>query len=299
MKTCRHGAPDYSLSMRILFVSLLFGAAGLATGCMPEPLRLEARYAAAGREDVLRTTDALDDDTPLDVWWPASTDDDNPAPLVVWANGSGATPQTYESLLHHLASWGFVVAAADDPAQGDGGRVWQVVQHARRKHGDRDSDWYGRLNIDAIATMGTSQGSTGALNAVGKYDDCNCVQTVVANALPALQWADDDDVYEASDVRVPVLVVSGELDGLISPVANNQATVAAINSPLPSVAAHLRGAGHLEIEGNGGGFRGYTTAWLRARLLGDTVAAGVFFGPDSELSRNGRWKDISTSTNQQ
>lgn len=38
----------------------------------------------------------------------------------VWGNGTGAVPAVYAPLLRHLASYGFVVAAADTPFSGTG-----------------------------------------------------------------------------------------------------------------------------------------------------------------------------------
>src|SRR6266540_1257504 len=41
-------------------------------------------------------------------------------PVIVWGNGTGATPQIYDGLLRHLASHGFVVAAANTTQSGSG-----------------------------------------------------------------------------------------------------------------------------------------------------------------------------------
>lgn len=40
----------------------------------------------------------------------------------------------------------------------------------------------------------------------------------------------------------------------------------------------LAGANHFTPVGNGGGYRGPITAWLRFHLLGDEQARGLFFG---------------------
>src|SRR5215217_4953971 len=37
------------------------------------------------------------------------------SPVIVWGNGTGATPAAYDGLLRHWASYGFIVAAANTP----------------------------------------------------------------------------------------------------------------------------------------------------------------------------------------
>src|SRR4051812_37017925 len=40
--------------------------------------------------------------------------------IVLWGNGTGAQPVNYKEILQDLASWGFVVAAANTPNAGTG-----------------------------------------------------------------------------------------------------------------------------------------------------------------------------------
>src|SRR3954468_8357049 len=56
-------------------------------------------------------------------------------PVVLWGNGTGASPANYDGLLRHWASEGFIVAAADtrNAYSGQemiGGLDWLVAQNA-------------------------------------------------------------------------------------------------------------------------------------------------------------------------
>jgi hypothetical protein len=51
----------------------------------------------------------------------------------------------------------------------------------------------------------------------------------------------------------------------------------------------LRGAGHNTIQGTGGGYLGYLTAWLRYQLAADPYAATAFHGSRAELLGNPSW----------
>ncbi|NWP15652.1 alpha/beta hydrolase, partial [Escherichia coli] len=59
-----------------------------------------------------------------DVFYPSNIASRNTRlPLVVWANGTGSTPDNYTNWLKHLASWGFVVVATRDQQTGYGDTV--------------------------------------------------------------------------------------------------------------------------------------------------------------------------------
>jgi len=60
----------------------------------------------------------------------------------------------------------------------------------------------------------------------------------------------------------------------------------------------LNGADHLTIQGNGGGYLGYLTAWLMYQLQGDQYAGGAFVADPPEVNTNPSWswqaeKDLS------
>lgn len=61
---------------------------------------------------------------------------------------------------------------------------------------------------------------------------------------------------------------------------------------MPRRSAELRGASHLTAIGNGGGFRGVTTAWFRFHLMGDEEARGEFFGTSCAICGSPAWSEV-------
>src|ERR1700761_849347 len=51
------------------------------------------------------------------------------APVILWGNGTGTQPMDYQALLHHLASYGFVVAAAITPNAGSGSEMLHCLDY--------------------------------------------------------------------------------------------------------------------------------------------------------------------------
>ena len=47
------------------------------------------------------------------IYHPRNVDDGVEHPVILWGNGTGASPSSYSGLLSHLASHGFIVAAAN------------------------------------------------------------------------------------------------------------------------------------------------------------------------------------------
>jgi hypothetical protein len=83
-----------------------------------------------------------------------------------------------------------------------------------------------------------------------------------------------------------MFVVAGEEDSIVP--ARVVARTVYAPSLVPTVFGILSGATHLDPLGDGGGFRGYVTAWFAACLSGDRVARSAFVFPCS-LCKNEEW----------
>jgi pimeloyl-ACP methyl ester carboxylesterase len=152
---------------------------------------------------------------------------------------------------------------------------------------DHDSDFGGHLDTTRVAAAGHSQGAGGAARATLASD--GLITTVVTLNPPDPFWIPAADRLDVSAVTVPVLLLSGTRDTLISPPR----TLTGYYDRIPGAAARasLRGADHNTIQRTGGGHLGYLTAWLRFRLTGDPYAAAAFRGPQAELLGNAAWQN--------
>jgi len=87
-----------------------------------------------------------------------------------WANGTGASPNTYATILQRSASFGAVVTAANTPNSGTGREVSVCIDELARDRSDASGDF---------ATAGHSQGGSGCINAARRVNMANGATRVV------------------------------------------------------------------------------------------------------------------------
>ncbi|MEV6159716.1 alpha/beta hydrolase [Nonomuraea sp. NPDC052129] len=208
-------------------------------------------------------------------------------PIITWGNGTGAVPTQYSGLLNQLASWGFAVVASTDTTTGTGSEMIAAAQYLIARNTDSSSVFYDKLDVTKVGAVGHSQGAGGSVNTATKSG--GLIDTVVPIALPAPIWVGSGDKFYVDQLACPVLFVSGANDTLISPNSALQTYYGQV--PGAAAKAQLKGADHNTVQGTGGGFLGYVTAWLMYQLQGDTYARGAFAGTTPELNTNANWQN--------
>ncbi|REE97348.1 chlorophyllase/cutinase-like alpha/beta fold protein [Thermomonospora umbrina] len=185
-------------------------------------------------------------------------------PVVIWGNGTGASPSAYDKLLRHWASHGFIVAAANTAQANNGTKMRAGIDLLTRRNTEAGSPYQGRVDLENIASAGHSQGGAGALNAAA---DARVDAVLPIQPGPL---TDSDRMDE------PALFLAGQKDWIVSPAMVKRLYNDAAH--VPAIYAEVRGAGHFGPPA-GGPFLGPTTAWLRHWLLADPKAGAAFFGP--------------------
>ncbi|GAB2567446.1 poly(ethylene terephthalate) hydrolase family protein [Kribbella endophytica] len=194
------------------------------------------------------------------LYYPASLT--SRAPVVVWGNGTFAVTSIYDGLLRHLASHGFIVAAANTTFSGTGVEMRAGIDLLSRLDQQPGSEFYQHVDLQHIGAAGHSQGGQGAINAG--------VDARIDTAIP-LQ---PGPLAVPGQLKGPALFLSGASD-IVVPAP----LVLAMWSLAPEgVYASLKGADHNETTGDAGGFRGVVTAWFKYQLTGNTAAAKEFTG---------------------
>lgn len=275
--------------------TVVTGAAVLGVAAHRRALRLpagevEQQYERPGAHEVVRSV--LQDGTRPDVHVLAPVGGAvRAAPLVLWGNGSRATPAHYDGLLTHLASWGLVVAASASSTTGTGADLLHALERVLAAADDTASPLHGVVDAERVAAAGHSQGAGGAVNAT-RHSDGRVGWTVTVS-LPRRRWVSAGDEYEPGELVGPSLLLTGTADLAI---AGPSATGAYFDEvPGAAVTASLRGAGHNEIQGTGGRFLGCITAWLRSELCEDGDAAAMFRSVDGaapQLATGPRWSHV-------
>jgi dienelactone hydrolase len=194
-------------------------------------------------------------------------------PVIIWGNGTFTSPSWYDGLLRHLASHGFIVAAANTSNAGTGQEMLQGIDKLRGFNEQSGNRFYGKVDVDHVGSTGHSQGGSGAVRAAA--------DPRVDTTFPI-----EGGFFAGSafTYRVPTLFMAGENDTLKTGIrAQYDAT------RVPAAYAELAGASHLTALGNAGGFRAAATAWARWQLMGDAAARNQFVGSNCGLCSSSTW----------
>lgn len=186
-------------------------------------------------------------------------------PVIVWGNGTGATPTTYAGGLEHWASWGFVVAAAQTSNAGSGDEMLDCLNRLER------SSYADSLDFSNVGASGHSQGGGGSIMAASKDNRIKATAPIQPYVIGL-----GHRTSSQRDQTVPMLLLSGGSDAVAIPGVHQSQVFR--NVPSPVVWVTVEGAGHFEPLGSFGDFRGMTTAWWLYQLKDDAEAGNLFTG---------------------
>lgn len=262
---------------------------------LPSIYPIEAYYSSAGLWAISTGTYTGASGNIYDLFYPTQLGAGGfKHPILTWGNGSFGMPSYYPGVLHQLASWGFVIIASISETTGTGNEMLSGAQDMVNLNSDPSSMFYNTLNTDAVGAFGHSQGAGGTIRAT--VNSGGLIKTALPICLPAPYWVSQPDTFNVAQLTAPVLFLGGSNDLLISPPW----TLLEYFIEVPGATAMLvlNGADHLTIQGNGGGYLGYLTAWLMYQLQSDQYARGAFVGDPPEANTNPNWswqaeKDLS------
>jgi hypothetical protein len=204
-------------------------------------------------------------------------------PVILWGNGTGTSVSSYDSLLRHFASHGFIVAAANTGSAGSGAAMLAGLDNLTSFNSQSGNRFNGRVDLDNVGSTGHSQGGGGAIE--------TAADSRVDTAFPFEGW-----LAEGSDVRpgATAFYMAGENDTIVS----SSSVEADFNDTdhAPAAFGELDGASHFTPVGNGGGFRGAATAWARWMLMGDGNGSGLFQGANCGLCTSSAWSDYEANS---
>jgi hypothetical protein len=228
-------------------------------------------------EPASTTADVLDlrggDLSLYTVFRPACMKDGEKYPVITWGNGTCGQSGAYASLLASVASYGFVVFAANSRFTDAGNNeMLKALDFAKAANEDSKSIFYQKLDLDKIGAMGHSQGSSATANAA---KDPRIKAVILWNG--------------GSSASKPFLAVSGERDITGYSAASMASAVMNASQPGGWLFYH-------KILETGGSVTGHLTlmeqpertvepavAWWKYMLLGDQEARKMFVGADCGL----------------
>ncbi|MGH3735954.1 MAG: hypothetical protein ACRDT6_10080 [Micromonosporaceae bacterium] len=186
-------------------------------------------------------------------------------PVLIWGNGTNASVADYDFALRHLATWGFVVAAANTGQSGSGQEMLAGARFLIAEDQRQGSVFHGRIDETRIGAAGHSQGGGGTIAAGA--------DPIVDTTIP-IQPGPQGSVPE---LKGPSLFVAGQYDWIVpSWYVRSRYSQA---GHVPAIFAELRGSDHFFPGQTRYRLLGVVTAWFRFWLTRDEQARGIFFGP--------------------
>tara|TARA_R110002020_G_scaffold267391_5_gene482532 strand:- start:217 stop:1155 length:939 start_codon:yes stop_codon:yes gene_type:complete len=224
---------------------------------------------------------------------------DEKLPIIAWGNGACAnSPWEHVNFLSEVASHGFlVVAIGPMPAEGEKSRdkslssqLIDAIDWAITENEDKNSPYFGKIDVSKIAVSGMSCGGLQTLEAA---PDPRVTTVVVCNSgilgtpvqgMPGMPPLDKEHLKK---LHSPTLyLLGGESDIAYN---NGMDDFARIDHVPVFVGNMDVGHGGTYAQEHGGEFARVTTAWYLWTLKDDLEAGKLFLGDPSGLSKSPEW----------
>jgi hypothetical protein len=193
-----------------------------------------------------------------------------------WANGTGASPNTYSGILRRVASYGTLVTAANTAQSGTGQATATCITQLDQARSDSN----GRF-----ATAGHSQGGSGSINAARLN---NRVVVTCPVQLDGTFTATSSPADLRGTRTGPATIMCGGSDNL-APCTRAQNGDGKFNgATVPVIRISVVGSGHTgpgSPTGNGSLYAAITTACVEAAVGGDAQASAAL-GPGGVANNN-------------
>ena len=224
----------------------------------------------------------------------------NLLPVLVWGNGACTnSPWEHYKFLNEIASYGFLVIATgyipmeEQPYRGPMSTSAQQIESIDwiiGQNADKESPYYGRIDVEHIAAAGMS---CGGLQTLDNATDPRLSTIMICNsglfinprtAVPNMPMPAKERLQE---IEVPVIYILGGPEDIA--YENGMDDFHRLVK-VPAFAANYPvGHGGTYRQEHGGEFTVPAIAWLQWQLKGDAEAAKIFVGPDCGLAAREGW----------
>ena len=224
----------------------------------------------------------------------------NLLPVLVWGNGACTnSPWEHYKFLNEIASHGFLVIATgyipmeEKPYRGPMSTSAQQIESidwAIAQNADKNSPYYGRIDVEHIAAAGMS---CGGLQTLENATDPRLSTIMICNsglfinpgtAVPNMPMPNKERLQE---IAVPVIYILGGPEDIA--YENGMDDFHRLVK-VPAFAANYPvGHGGTYRQEHGGEFTVPALAWLQWQLKGDKEAAKLFQGADCGLANREGW----------
>ena len=157
--------------------------------------------------------------------------------------------------------------------------AWVLAQNA-----DKNSPYYGKLDVNNIAAAGMSCGGLQALN---MSDDAR-IKTILVMNSGFINGGEDKAKLKTMKQKSVIWILGGSTDIAWE---NGNDDFKQVKDTLPAFLCSLDGIGHggTYMQPFGGDYSKVAAAWLKWWLKGDQEAAKMFTGPNPGVGQMKDW----------
>jgi len=262
---------------------------------------IEANYLKNGSyETSYYEIAAIQNFSKYEIWYPSEISTTSKSyPVIVICNGTGWVGSKSKPLYEHYASWGFIVIATEEEYSWNAFGADMCINFLMKLNDtesleldgmeDKKNIFYEHIDLENVGIVGHSQGGVGVINAITNSDHQEIYKTAVALSPTGKELALSLDwPYDATQIRVPILLISGAGGGDDWVVTGEGLTDIYNDIPSNKVMARRSNTDHGKTQYSEDG---YVTAWFMWQLQGDAEAAKAFTGDDPELLNNPLYQD--------
>lgn len=165
-----------------------------------------------------------------------------PFPAISFGHGFVTAPSAYDSLLRHLATWGYLVIASESEQgffpshQGLANDMRACLDWLEQQHADPTSPYHGAVDTQAFGLSGHSMGGGASILAAAADGRVRALANLAANE------TSPSAIAAMAQVGVPVSLIAGSQDS-ITPLAANGAQMYA-NTAAPKLLPVIQGGFH-------------------------------------------------------
>ncbi|MCQ2084457.1 MAG: alpha/beta hydrolase, partial [Bacteroidaceae bacterium] len=166
-----------------------------------------------------------------------------------------------------------------DPADLIKALEWVIAQNA-----DKNSPYYGKLDLDKIAAAGMS---CGGLEALHMSDDAR-VKTIMVMNSGFFNGGDDKAKLNSMKTKSVIWILGGSTDIAWD---NGNDDFKQLNGTMPAFLCSLDGIGHggTYMQPHGGDYAKVASSWLKWQLNGDKEAGTMFTGNEPGVGKMEGW----------
>lgn len=171
-------------------------------------------------------------------------------------------------------------------SMGDPAGLKQALEWAIAQNADKNSPYYGKLDIDNIAAAGMS---CGGLQALHMSDDARIKTIMVMNSGFFGTGESEDKASLAKMKQKSVIWILGGSTDIAWENGNDD--FKRMSGTMPAFLCSLDGIGHggTYMQPHGGDYAKVATAWLKWWLKGDKEAGTMFTGSEPGVSKMEGW----------